>query len=117
MLKNQRTEWNMEQPDKKKIYEKRDGPRREYSGHIFFITKDGFYEGDLTNYSEHGLFIRTSKIPRVGSVITIALPYLDGHVKRKGQVVRTNKNGFGVELFREECKPFQEVSPREMKLR
>ena len=107
----------MEKSDKEKNYEKRDGPRREYSGHIFFITKDGFYEGDLTNYSEHGLFIRTSKILSVGSVITIALPYLDGHVKRKGQVVRTDKNGFGVELFREDSEPFQKVSPREMKLR
>lgn len=107
----------MEKSDKEKIYEKRDGSRREYSGHIFFITKDGFYEGDLTNYSENGLFIRTSKIPRVGSVITIALPYLDGHVKRKGQVVRTSKNGFGVELFREDRKPFQEVTSREMRLR
>ena len=110
-------EWDMESSNKDKNHEKREDPRIEYSGHIFFITKDGFYEGDLTNYSEHGLFIRTSKILSVGSVITIALPYLDGHVKRQGQVVRTNKNGFGVELFREDEEPYQKVTPREMKLR
>jgi hypothetical protein len=110
-------EWNMKISSKEKNHEKRDDPRIEYSGHIFFITKDGFYEGELTNYSQHGLFIRTSNIPIVGSVITIALPYLDGHVKRQGQVVRTNKNGFGVELFREDSEPFQKVSQREMKLR
>ena len=103
--------------NKEKNSEKRDDSRIEYSGHIFFITKDGFYEGDLTNYSEHGLFIRTCNILPVGSVITIALPYLDGHVKRQGQVVRANKNGFGVELFREDSDPFQKVTLREMKIR
>ena len=107
----------MEKSNKDKNHEKRDDPRIEYSGNIFFITKDGFFEGHLTNYSEHGLFIKTSNILCVGSVITIALPYLDGHVKRQGQVVRTSKNGFGVELFKEDREPFQKVSPREMKLR
>jgi hypothetical protein len=103
--------------DKEKNSEKRDDSRIEYSGHIFFSTKDGFYEGELTNYSEHGLFIRTCKILPVGSVITIALPYLDGHVKRQGQVVRAHKNGFGIELFREESDPFQKVTLREMRIR
>jgi len=103
--------------NKEKNSEKRDDPRKEYSGHVFFSTKDGFCEGDLKNYSEHGLFIRTSNIIPVGSVITIALPYLDGHVKRQGQVVRANKNGFGVELFREDSDPFQKVTLREMKIR
>ena len=96
--------------------EKREDPRIEYSGHIFFISDDGFYEGDLINYSEHGLFIKTSKILPLGSVITLALPYLDGHVKRQGQVVRANKDGFGIELFKEKCDAFETVSPREMKI-
>jgi len=103
--------------NKEKNSEKRDDSRIEYSGHIFFTTKDGFSEGDLINYSENGLFIRTSNILPVGSVITIALPYLDGHVKRQGQVVRANKNGFGVELFREDSDPFQKVTLREMRIR
>ena len=103
--------------NQEKNSEKRDDPRNEFSGHVFFSTKDGFCEGDLKNYSEHGLFIRTSDILLVGSVITIALPYLDGHVKRQGQVVRANKNGFGVELFREDSDPFQKVTLREMKIR
>ena len=107
----------MKKLSEEKNFEKRDDPRIEYSGHIFFITKNGFYEGDLTNYSEHGLFIKTSNILPVGSVITIALPYLDGHVKRQGQVVRAHKNGFGIELFREESDPFQKVTLREMRIR
>ena len=102
--------------NKEKNSDQRDDPRLKYAGHIFFSTKDGFYEGDLTNYCENGLFIRTSNILPLGSVITIALPYLDGHVKRLGQVVRTEKNGFGVELFREDQEPFQKVTPRKMKI-
>ena len=107
----------MKKSNKEKNSEKRDNPRIEYAGHIFFITKQGFHEGDLTNYSKHGLFIRTSNILPVGSVITIGLPYLDGHVKRQGQVVRAHKNGFGIELFREESDPFQKVTLREMRIR
>ena len=102
---------------KEKNSEKRDDPRIKYSGQVFFTTKNGFYEGDLTNYSENGLFIRTSNILPVGSVITFALPYLDGYVKRQGQVMRANKNGFGVELFKEDREPFQKISPRAMKIR
>ena len=102
---------------KEKNSEKRDDPRVKYSGHVFFTTKDGFYEGNLKDYSEHGLFIRTFDILPVGLTITIALPYLDGFVKRQGQVVRADKNGFGVELFREDDEPFQKVTPRAMKIR
>jgi hypothetical protein len=107
----------MKTSNKDNCSEKRDDPRIEYSGHIFFITKDGFYEGDLTNYSEHGLFIETLNILPVGSVITIALPYLDGHVKRRGQVVRTNTDGFGIEFFREKRGAFEKISPREMRIK
>jgi hypothetical protein len=106
----------MKVPNKDIDCEKRDDRRIEYSGHIFFSTKNGFYEGDLTNYSEYGLFIKTTKILPVGSVITIALPYLNGHVKRQGQVVRVGRNGFGIEFFRENCGPFEKVTPREMKI-
>ena len=103
--------------NKEKNSEKRDDPRIEYSGHIFFISKHRFYEGDLINYSEHGLFIRTSHILPVGSIVTLALPYLDGHVKRRGQVVRANRAGFGIELFKEDHDPFEKVTPREMKIK
>lgn len=102
--------------NKEKNSEKRDDPRIEYSGNIFFISKNRFYEGDLTNYSEHGLFVRTSTILPVGSIVTLALPYLDGHVKRRGQVVRANRAGFGIELFKEDHDPFEKITPREMKI-
>ena len=109
-------EMNVKTSNKEKNSEKRCELRIDYSGSIFFSTKDAFYEGDLENYSENGLFIRTAHILPLGSVITIALPYLNGHVKRQGQVVRVGRNGFGIEFFRESCGPFEKVSPREMKI-
>lgn len=110
-------ELNMETSNKEKKSEKRYEPRIEYSGSVFFSTKDAFYEGDLENYSENGLFIRTAHVLPLGSVITIALPYLDGHVKRQGQVMRADKDGFGIELFKEDDEAFQKVTPREMAIK
>ena len=110
-------ELNMETSNKEKKSEKRDERRIAYSGSVFFSTKDAFYEGDLENYSENGLFIRTAHILPLGSVITIALPFLEGHVKRQGQVIREDNNGFGIELFKEDGEPFQKVTPREMAIK
>ena len=117
MLRNRMKELNMETSNKEEKSEKRYEPRIAYSGSIFFSTKEGFYEGDLENYSENGLYIRTSHILPLGSVITIALPYSDGHVKRQGQVMRADKNGFGIELFKEDDEAYQKVTPREMAIK
>jgi hypothetical protein len=110
-------EMNVKTSNKEEKSEKRYELRIAYSGSIFFSTKEGFYEGDLENYSENGLYIRTSHILPLGSVITIALPYSDGHVKRQGQVMRADKNGFGIELFKEDDEAYQKVTPRQMAIR
>jgi hypothetical protein len=82
-------------------FEKRVKERKLYSGHIFFASKKGFYEGRLKNYSRNGLFIETNSPLSVGEVITIALPYTeDKNIKCKGQVIRINKEGAGIELFK-----------------
>jgi hypothetical protein len=81
--------------------EKRTEPRKPYAGQIFFSTENGFYEGRLKNYSQHGLFIETRISLPVGEMITVALPYLDVTAdKCKGQIMWRNNQGFGVELFR-----------------
>jgi hypothetical protein len=86
---------------KKESMEKRNEPRKSYSGNIFFATKNGFYEGSLKDYSRHGLFIATSISLSIGEIITIALPYSEKKAdKCKGQIMWRNKAGFGVELFR-----------------
>jgi len=75
--------------------------RKAYSGHIFFVAKNGFNEGRLRDFSRSGLFINSKARLSVGDIITMALPFLKGNkVKCKGQVMRRTKEGFGIELFR-----------------
>jgi len=82
-------------------YDKRTKPRKPYSGHILFTSKNGFYEGKLKNFSHHGLFIEIKACLSVGEIITIALPHLNGkNIKCKGQVMWRNGFGCGIELFR-----------------
>ena len=80
---------------------KRINDRRPYSGHIFFVSKDGFNEGRLKNYSKSGLFIITKARLSVGEIITIAIPYVnDNQIKCKGQIMRKDRDGYGVDLFK-----------------
>ena len=82
-------------------FDKRINPRKLYSGKIFFTSKNGFYEGRLKNYSRSGLFIETTACLSVGEIITIALPHLNGkNIKCKGQIIRRNREAYGIELFR-----------------
>ena len=62
--------------------------RIPYSGHIFFSTKRGFFEGELKNYSKNGLFIKTYEDLTLGEFITVALPYVENkQIKIQGQVL------------------------------
>ena len=75
--------------------------RKAYSGHIFFVAKNGFNEGRLKDFSRSGLFINSKVRLSVGDIVTMALPFLKGNkVKCKGQVMRRTKEGFGIEIFR-----------------
>ena len=90
----------MEQLQKAKSFDKRLKPRKLYSGHIFFTTKNGLYEGRLKNYSQNGLYIESKASLSLGEVITAALPYMDNeNAKCKGQVMWCNARGCGIELF------------------
>ncbi len=87
--------------NKENSLHKRINPRKLYSGKIFFTAKNGLYEGRLKNYSRSGLFIETTACLSVGEIITIALPHLNGkNIKCKGQIIRRNREGYGIELFR-----------------
>ncbi len=86
---------------KKDYMDKRLNQRISFSGHIFFVSKDGFNEGRLKNYSKSGLFIITKARLSVGEIITVAIPYAnDKRIKRKGQIMRQDRDGFGIDLFR-----------------
>ena len=91
----------MEILNRESTLDKRINQRNPYSGHIFFVAKNGFNEGRLKNFSRSGLFINSKARLSVGEVITMALPFLSGRrVKCKGQIMRSTKEGFGIELFR-----------------
>jgi hypothetical protein len=76
--------------------------RHACSEAIFFATQSRLYEGQLKNYSRNGLFIKTKEVLAVGEMITVVDPHPDGeNKKRKGQILWRNKEGFGVELYRQ----------------
>ena len=75
--------------------------RKRYSGHIFFVAKNGFNEGKLKDFSRSGLFINSRARLSVGEIITIAIPFVDNKdIKVRGQILWRNKDGFGIELFK-----------------
>ena len=85
----------------KKVFDTRIDPRITYIGHIFFTTKSGFFEGELTNYSRHGLFIKTQENLTLGEIITVAPPYGENNqIKFQAKILWRNNEGYGLELLR-----------------
>ena len=81
--------------------ERRIEKRPACSEEIFFATAKRLYEGRLRDYSRNGLFIKTKEALSIGETITVVDPHPDGgNVKRKGQIMWRNMEGFGVELYR-----------------
>jgi hypothetical protein len=93
--------------------DKRIDKRIPYSGHIFFSTKNGVFEGKLKNYSPNGLFIETREDLTLGEIISVALPYVEGkQIKFQGQILWGNGKGFGLELVKKRS----ELSPQLQKI-
>ena len=87
-----------------KNIERRIEKRHGSSDEILFATRTRLYEGQLRDYGRNGLFIKSKNILPVGETITVVDPHPDGgNIKRKGQILWTNKEGFGVELYRPRC--------------
>jgi hypothetical protein len=85
-----------------KNIELRSEKRHTCAEEIFFATAKRLYEGQLKDYSRNGLFIKSKKVLPVGEIITVVDPHPGGrNIKRKGQVLWNNKEGFGVELYRQ----------------
>ena len=81
--------------------ERRIEKRHACSEPIFFATQKRLYEGQLKDYSRNGLFIRTKEALAIGEMITVVDPHPEGeNLKRKGQILWRNTEGFGVELYR-----------------
>ena len=101
----------------KKVFDTRIDPRITYIGHIFFTTKSGFFEGELTNYSRHGLFIKTQEDLTLGEIITVALPHEENNqTKFQAQILWRNNEGYGLELLRKHNDTSLELRKIEAKL-
>ena len=82
--------------------DRRQNERHAYVRYVFFATPKQFYQGELRDFSQHGIYIKSAARLAVGDIITVALPYSNNEKeKRKGEIVWKNKDGFGVELFRD----------------
>ncbi len=82
--------------------DRRQNERHAYVRYVFFATPKQFFQGELRDFSKHGLYIKSNARLAVGDIITVALPFSkNGNEKRKGEIVWKNKVGFGVELFRD----------------
>ena len=85
---------------REEINDRRREIRYQYSRYVLYATKNRLYQGELRDYSLSGLFIMTNDKLPVGEIITVALPYsTNRNDKRKGQIVRSDIDGFGVEFF------------------
>ena len=85
----------------KKDIERRIDSRNPYSGFVFFATNSHFFEGELLNFSRHGLFIKTYEVLGLGEFITVALPYVkEKQRKVRGQILWRNHEGYGIELVK-----------------
>jgi len=100
--KNRASAANMMPIEQSSNADRREYPRYPYSRYVLFANKNRLYQGDLKNYSLHGLHIQSQEQLSVGEIITVALPFAeDKNDKRKGQVIWCNGKGFGVELFKD----------------
>ncbi|HHP7235387.1 MAG TPA: PilZ domain-containing protein [Desulfobacterales bacterium] len=85
--------------------ERRRSLRQPFERYIFCATEALFFQGELKDYSRGGLFIKTNKPLPVGTIVTLALPYLeDKKNKCKGQVIRKTPEGIGIEFFSDPAK-------------
>jgi hypothetical protein len=84
-----------------KNIERRIEKRHASSEEIFFATQTRLYEGQIKDYGRNGLFIKSKNILTAGEIITVVDPHpAGGNIKRKGQFLWTNKEGFGIELYK-----------------
>ena len=77
-------------------------PRKPFSKNINYTANKKFYEGLVKDISRGGMFIKSGDKFSVGQELTLAIPSANRlkNLKLKGEVVRTDKEGFGVKFKR-----------------
>ena len=73
---------------------------------VDFVIQDRAYRGFIFNISDGGAYIETRETFSVGQKLVLAFPSPNSkkHVKKTGEIIRTDKNGIGVK-FEESLKP------------
>jgi hypothetical protein len=90
----------MSPPGRYQSMERRSENRYPYEGPVFFATYSSFHAGELLNYSNSGLFIKSEALLPVGELITVAVPYLvTSNHKRKAVVIWSEKDAIGVQFI------------------
>ena len=77
-------------------------PRKPFSKNINYTANKKFYEGLVKDISRGGMFIKSGDKFSVGQELTLAIPTANRlkSLKLRGEVVRTEKEGFGVKFKR-----------------
>lgn len=83
------------------VEDQRKHKRKQYSKSIVYATKNHLIKGLTKDISPAGVFIETDDALHAGQTITLAVPLKNAKTaKIKGQVVWSNRDGFGVKFLR-----------------
>jgi len=88
------------------VEEKRQHARTIRLVEVDFVIQDRAHRGFIFNISDGGAYIETRETFLVGQKLVLAFPSPNSkkHVKKTGEIIRTDKNGIGVK-FEESLKP------------
>jgi Tfp pilus assembly protein PilZ len=78
----------------------REHPRKPYSKVALFTSGKQFYKGFIKNISRRGVFVETKGDFSIGQIIKMVIPgtSIDNGVMLKGEFIRDNQTGIGVEF-------------------
>jgi hypothetical protein len=75
-------------------------PRKPYFKPIFFTSENQHYKGLINDISQRGVFVETKNSFSIGQIIRFVIPgtKIDKGVMLKGEIVRFDNTGIGVEF-------------------
>jgi hypothetical protein len=73
-------------------------PRRPFCQNIRLSTRKEIFKAKTKNISASGVFISAEKKLELGQELRLILPFKDKQVKIEGQIVWSNKEGFGLKF-------------------
>jgi hypothetical protein len=75
-------------------------PRKHFSNSVFFTSRNGYFEGLISDISKNGVFIKTHGDFTVGQVVRIVIPgtKIDNGTMLKGEIRHRSKKGIGIQF-------------------